>query len=74
MVKMKKAGYQMALFKGQHSEKCEKGRVCKITNNSYEKIIKKFPSCKKEQWPTHSCIELHVLCYMILQRSWCNNN
>jgi len=23
------------LLKGQHTEKCEKGRVCKITNNSY---------------------------------------
>jgi hypothetical protein len=25
----------MALFKGQHNEKCKKESVCKIINNSY---------------------------------------
>ena len=73
----------MALFKGQHSEKCEKESVCKITNNSYAfhtlfpAILKKNSRSsyhvKKNTGP-HTCIELHVLCYIILQRSWHNND
>jgi len=54
----------MALFKGQHSEKCEKECV-KLQTILMLFILfcfqqywgggtfMKFPSCKKEHWPTH---------------------
>jgi hypothetical protein len=79
----------MALFKGQHSEECEKDLVCKITNNSYvfhsfllptkrgggkKKKISRTSHHVKTNSGSHTCIELHLLCYIILQRSWRNNN
>ena len=39
----------MALFKGQHSEKCEKESVCKITNNSYAFHAFLFPTILGEK-------------------------